>query len=79
MDMPTIKIISGYRFFFYSNDHDPVHVHVEKDNKTAKYCLVPLELKKSKGFNATELKRIGLLVEENKALFKQKWYEYFND
>jgi len=26
--MPTIVRISGYRFFFYVNDHDPPHIHV---------------------------------------------------
>ena len=27
--MPTIFTIEGFRFFFYSNDHAPVHVHVQ--------------------------------------------------
>jgi len=26
--MPTIFVFFGYRFLFYSNDHEPVHVHV---------------------------------------------------
>jgi hypothetical protein len=26
--MPTILEKDGYRFFFYSNDHRPIHVHV---------------------------------------------------
>lgn len=37
--MPTVTIIKGYRLFFYSNDHEPLHIHIEKDNKTAKYNL----------------------------------------
>ena len=27
--MPTVFIIEGFRFFFYSNDHAPLHVHVQ--------------------------------------------------
>ncbi len=77
--MPTVKIIYGYRFFFYSNDHDPIHIHVEKDKKTAKYYLQPFELVKSRGFNASELKKIGIIIEDNLELLKQKWYEYFNN
>ena len=77
--MPTVIIIKGFRFFFYSNDHDPEHIHIEKDNKTAKFYLTPVELVKSKRFNASELKVIRRLTEENEELFKVKWNEYFNN
>lgn len=77
--MPTILRQSGYRFFFYSNDHLPVHIHIEKDNNTAKFVLEPLELVQSRGFNASELREIRKLVEENVILFKNKWNEYFNN
>lgn len=40
--MPTILFVNGYRFF--SNDHEPKHVHIEKDGKTAKFNLEPVEL-----------------------------------
>ena len=77
--MPTVVIINGFRFFFYSNDHEPMHIHVEKDNKTAKFRLEPIELLKSKRFNSSELKKIRIMVEENVELFNQKWNEYFNN
>lgn len=77
--MPTIIIINGYRFFFYSNDHLPMHIHIEKGNSTAKYLVEFVELVKSKGFNASELKEIRILVEANKELFKIKWNEFFSN
>lgn len=78
--MPTILLINGYRFFFYSNEHLPVHIHVEKDNATAKFILEPfVELVKSKKFNASEIKDIRILVIANKDYFIKKWYEYFDD
>lgn len=54
--MPTILKHSGYRFFFYVNDHLPKHIHIEKDNKTAKFNFEPLQLVKSRKFNASEIK-----------------------
>ena len=39
--MPTIFIIFGYIFKFYSDDHEPIHVHVVKDGKEAKYNVSP--------------------------------------
>ncbi len=76
--MPTILRIKGFRFFFYSNDHTPIHIHVEKDNKTAKFYLNPVELERSRGFNAKEIKELRKLVNDNFELFKNKWNEYFN-
>ena len=42
--MPTLKITNGFRFFFYSNEHLPMHIHIEKGDGTAKFILLPLEL-----------------------------------
>ncbi|MDP2061187.1 MAG: DUF4160 domain-containing protein [Flavobacteriaceae bacterium] len=75
--MPTILFVNGYRFFFYSNDHEPKHVHIEKDGKTAKFNLEPVELTKSIRFSASEIKEIRKIIEQNQALFKLKWDEYF--
>ena len=77
--MPTIFRKYGYRFFFYSNEHLPIHIHIEKDDKTAKFNLETVELIRSRKFNASELKDIRKLVEENKELFNNKWNEYFNN
>ncbi len=77
--MPTVLIIKGYRFFFYVNDHSPVHIHIEKGDGTAKFNLEPVELIKSRRFKASEIAEIRKLVIENIELFKDKWDEYFND
>jgi len=45
--MPTIKIVDGFRFFFYSNEHLPKHINVEKAEKTAKFNIELIELIKS--------------------------------
>ena len=77
--MPNILYKNGYRFFFYSNDDEPIHVHVEKNDSTAKFNLEPVELVRSGRFNAKELKEIRFLIEENVELLKNEWYEFFNN
>ena len=38
--MPTILLVLGWRFFFYTNERDePVHVHCRKGGAEAKYWL----------------------------------------
>ncbi len=77
--MPTILIQEGYRFFFYSNDHLPQHIHVEKADKTAKFIIEPVVLIKSAKFNSKELKAIRSIIEDNSELFKAKWNEHLGN
>lgn len=77
--MPTVLRIKGYRFFFYTNEHLPIHIHIEKDNRTAKFNLEPLELVYTRRFKASEISEIGKLVTENKEFLIDKWNEYFNN
>lgn len=43
--MPTVKIVGAYRIFFYSGDWDePIYVHIERDDKIAKFWLDPVRL-----------------------------------
>jgi hypothetical protein len=38
--MPTVLMVSGWRFFFYSNEgNEPVHIHCRKADAEAKYWL----------------------------------------
>jgi hypothetical protein len=76
--MPTILTVKGYRFFFYSNDHLPKHIHIEKAESTAKFLLDPVELIRSKNFSAAELKEIRILIQQNINLLISSWDEYFN-
>ncbi|EMS34753.1 hypothetical protein C943_03440 [Mariniradius saccharolyticus AK6] len=77
--MPTVLNVFGYRFFFYSNDHDPPHIHVEKGNATAKFLLRPIELVKSKGFGAKDLKEIRKFIELYQLTLERSWNEYFDN
>lgn len=77
--MPTILRRGPYRFFFYSGDrYEPVHVHIERDDKLAKFWLEPVRLEDSGGFSTIEINRISKLLEDNSEFLIRSWNEYFN-
>ena len=39
--MPTLLIAFGIRFFFYMDEHEPVHVHISYGGRKAKIELSP--------------------------------------
>jgi hypothetical protein len=76
--VPTVTRIKGFRFFFFSNEtKEPVHIHVESDDKYAKFWIDPVHLAKSVGYSAKELRELRNLVVENADVFKRSWNEYF--
>ncbi|PLV62990.1 DUF4160 domain-containing protein [Erwinia sp. B116] len=80
--MPVILRISGFRFFFYSNEGNPLepaHVHVMKAGNEAKFWLTPLvALASNDGFNARTLKELAAIVEVNQTVFLEAWNDYFS-
>ncbi len=77
--MPTVLRVGPYRFFFYAGDGDePPHIHIERDDDTAKFWLDPVRLQRSRGFSRRELSRIQRLVEEHSEELLRGWDEYFN-
>ena len=54
--MPTLLIINGFRFFFYSNENnEPIHLHVVKGNASGKIWLEPnIQTAYMIGFNGKE-------------------------
>lgn len=39
--MPTLLTIFGMRFFFYLDEHEPIHVHINCNGKKAKIVIDP--------------------------------------
>lgn len=77
--MPTLFIFFGFRFSFFSNDHEPIHIHVAKAGMSAKFNVLPdVMLIKNFGFKRAEIKMIEAIIEENKEVIITRWNEYFN-
>lgn len=76
--MPTVLRVGAYRFFFYAGDRDePIHIHVERDDKIAKFWLDPVRLHSSGGFSRLEVTKIHDLIEKHRSKLMEAWYEYF--
>ncbi|MDQ2696116.1 MAG: DUF4160 domain-containing protein [Pseudomonadota bacterium] len=78
--MPTILKIGPYRLFFYAGDRDePPHVHVEREDKVAKFWLDPVRMQKSGGFNRSEIGRLQKVIGAQQAKLLEAWHGYFGD
>ena len=76
--MPTILKIDGYRFFFFSNEHSPIHIHIEKSDSYARIEIECLKVSDSYNLNSKEIKKLVNLVKSNQETLKKAWNEYFN-
>jgi hypothetical protein len=80
--MPVVFRERGFRFFFYSNEgnpHEPVHIHVEKDNMEAKFWLKPeVKLAYNDGYDSRTLRELLGVVEINKNRIERAWDEFFS-
>lgn len=76
--MPTVLRIGPYRFFFYAGDrNEPPHIHVEREDRVAKFWLDPVRLQRSGGFSRTEIGRLQRLLRTHHARLLKAWHEYF--
>jgi hypothetical protein len=77
--MPTIFKFFGMQFYFWSNEHEPVHIHVKKGRCFAKFVIEPeIELIENKGLKPQELRLAENIIEENKDVILSNWKTYFN-
>lgn len=77
--MPTLLVVDGIRFFFFSNEGmEPPHVHVEAGDGAAKFWLEPtVELAFSVRLKTQELRRARLEIIQRQAEFRGRWREHF--
>lgn len=74
--MSTILRLLGYRFYWYSSENgEPMHIHVRKEDRKVKFWLSPISLAKNEGFADHELNQIAELLEENLKEIMEKWNE----
>jgi hypothetical protein len=78
--MPTVLRSGPYRFYFYSHEpNEPPHVHVDRDDLSAKFWLDPVALARNFGFAAHEVNTIESTVQANQKLLLEAWRGYFGD
>jgi hypothetical protein len=77
--MPTVLRHGPYRIYFYSHDlvNEPPHVHVDRDELSAKFWLDPVALGRNLGFSARELRRIERLIDSRQGELMERWFEEY--
>lgn len=67
--MPIVFEKDGYRFFFYSNEHRPIRVHVRYGDGEAVFDVEDgVELRESQSMKVNELSRAQRLAREHRQL-----------
>jgi hypothetical protein len=75
--MPIVFEEDGYRFFFYSNEHEPIPIHVRYGGGEAVFLIEDeVELRESQGMKMGELRKSLRLARLNRDLILEKWHEY---
>ena len=77
--MPELFRLFGLKFYFYSNEHLPVHVHVSNADGNAKFTIDPVVLIENKGLKSKDVKLAESLIEENAQIIDARWHEYFDE
>ena len=78
--MPTMLMSGPYRFYFYSHEpNEPPHIHVDRDDLSAKFWLDPVGLARNLGFSAREVNTLQSIVQSNQQRLLEAWHGYFGD
>lgn len=75
---PTVFRDGPYRGYFFSHEAtEPPHVHVDRDDCSAKFWLNPVRLAANLGFNAKELRAIEAMVVKEQTHCEEAWHAFF--
>ncbi|MEW6233906.1 MAG: DUF4160 domain-containing protein [Candidatus Omnitrophota bacterium] len=77
--MPTILRLGPYRIYFVSHDilNEPPHIHIDREDQSAKFWLNPVSLSRNLGFSPYELRSIERLLRERQQELLEAWNVYF--
>ena len=77
--MPTLFEIFGLRFFFYANEHEPIHVHVENGDGLIKIQVTPtIEIIEQRGMKPKDIKKALTIVELYQEDIINSWQSFFS-
>ena len=78
--MPEVFRFYGFSFFFYSKEHEPIHIHVEGNGGMAKFEWngEQFVLVEKHNIKANDMKKIKAAIDENADIIISRWNEHFN-
>lgn len=77
--MPTLFELFGMRFYFYSLEHLPIHVHIENGDGRAKINIETLELVENQGIKPKDIKKALQIAELYQEEIISKWKQYHGE
>jgi hypothetical protein len=75
--VPTVMIVYGFRFFFYSREEERMHIHVEFQGSVAKVWLDTFEIGENYGLKQYQLNEIQKITRKYEKVFKKAWISHF--
>ena len=77
--MPEVFRFFGFSFFFYSKEHEPVHIHVEGNDGMAKFDWDgdKFVLVEKQNIKAGDMKKIKTVINDNADIIIKRWKEHF--
>lgn len=70
---PVVLRVGKFKVAIFTDDHEPIHVHVFSAEKRAKIWVNPVEVEWNKGFTSRELKRVMQIIEDNQTILMLAW------
>ncbi len=77
--MPTLFELFGMRFYFYSLEHLPIHVHIENGDGRAKINVETLEVVENQGVKPKDIKKALQLAKIYQEDIITKWNQYHGE
>lgn len=75
---PAVYREKGYKFFFYSNEEERLHVHVVGESGEAKFWIEPeITLAKSYSLSVKDLNKLEKSVREHEDEIRAAWKKHF--
>lgn len=80
--MPEVLNKYGFSFFFYSKEHEPIHIHVEGAEGMVVYDLIDgsFTQREIRGkMKANDIKRIEKVLSQNQDKIVEAWNKHFGE
>lgn len=56
-----------------------MHVHVERDDRIAKFWILPIRLESNGGFSRSEISKIDHLLQYHQDRIIEAWHDFFGN
>lgn len=77
--IPTIFAIGPFRIIINTKDHRPAHVHCVGPGIFVIIEIATQEVIRNKGVSPKDIKRLQVIIEENKDVLMNEWRHYHEE